>query len=497
MGSQPQVTSEPRLGRYVIDGQIAAGGMATVHLGRLVAAAGFERTVAIKRLHPQLAKDPQFASSFVDEARLAACIRHPNVASTLDVIVRDSEILVVMDYVHGESLSRLLRGLPRPAPLPIILSIASQMLSGLHAAHEARSPRGEPLNLVHRDVSPQNIVVGIDGVARVLDFGVAKASWRMQDTRDGSLKGKLAYMSPEQLEWRKLDRRSDIFAASVLLWEALTGERLFWGESTEDTVRKILAGGVPSPSSRTGSLPKNLDAIIDRGLARDASDRFATALEMAVAIEAVAPQATTREVGAWVAEVAKDSLAKRAQMVRALEQTTFESDDSAVPPQVRDALARAKSGEERTGTSPSSDGMIPAPEVTNSALSGPITAGARPRPRVWRRWGFAAGLAIVGIAAVAGFTRHRGSPETVPAPATPGPTANATPSEDTPAPPPPASTTIPEGVSAPAVSTETPPRKRPGGPQSPATRPAKAGAGCDPPYTVGPDGIRRYRPECI
>jgi hypothetical protein len=505
MAPKPQVFSEPRLGRYIIVGQIAAGGMATVHLGRLLGAAGFERTVAIKRMHPQLAKDPQFASSFVDEARLAACIRHPNVASTLDVIVQDDEILVVMDYVQGESLSRLLRQHGRAAPPPIVLSIVSQMLSGLHAAHEATSPRGEPLHLVHRDVSPHNVVVGTDGIVRVVDFGVAKASWRMQDTRDGSLKGKLSYMSPEQLQWRKLDRRSDIFSASVVLWEALTGERLFTGESTEDAVRKILLMDVPPPSTQAPQVPKALDAIVARGLARDPTDRFETAHDMAVALDAVTPHATVREVGAWVSEIAKTALAERTQMLRELEKMTVDGAREAVPPQLLRALRRAEASGERTD--PGGEGAeAPIPvelvhEGTNSALSGPVPSASG--PRVWHRQRgvLAAGLALVVIAVVAGLIRHRGHAAAVepplPAPPATAPSASATAEAPVEAPPSVSARVVPiVGSSAPAPPADASARKRPGGP---ALAPARAPKppGCDPPYTVGPDGIRRFRAECI
>ena len=167
--------SDPRtpqaIGRYWIYDEIAAGGMATVHLGRLVGPAGFTRTVAIKRLHPQFAKDEEFSSMFLDEARIAARIRHPNALTALDVVTSKGELYIVMDYIHGESLGKLLRG--GPVPLAIASAIVTQALLGLHAAHEAVDDLGEPLSIVHRDVSPQNVLVGVDGVARVVDFGIA------------------------------------------------------------------------------------------------------------------------------------------------------------------------------------------------------------------------------------------------------------------------------------------------------------------------------------
>src|SRR4030088_3091893 len=177
--------------------------MATVHFGRLQGAAGFARSVAIKSLHPQYAKDPDFVAMFLDEARLAARIAHPNVVPTLDVVSQGDDLLLVMEYVRGSALSRLVRPLTQKGermPQRIAGSIVSGVLRGLHAAHEAKSEIGEPLDIVHRDVSPQNVLVGTDGIARVLDFGVAKAAGRCYTTRDGNIKGKVPYMAPEQLE---------------------------------------------------------------------------------------------------------------------------------------------------------------------------------------------------------------------------------------------------------------------------------------------------------
>jgi serine/threonine protein kinase len=215
------------IGRYALSEEIAHGGMATVHIGRLRGSAGFARTVAIKRPHPQYARDPEFVAMFVDEARLAARIHHPNVVSTLDVVAREGELFLVMEYVQGESLSRLVhlaRQRRERVPEPMVASIVAGVLHGLHAAHEARGEGGELLGLVHRDVSPQNVLVGTDGVARVLDFGVAKAAGRIHTTRNGELKGKLAYMSPEQL-CGEVTRMTDVYAAGVVLWEALAGAR--------------------------------------------------------------------------------------------------------------------------------------------------------------------------------------------------------------------------------------------------------------------------------
>jgi eukaryotic-like serine/threonine-protein kinase len=223
------------LGRYVLFDAIARGGMATVHFARLSGPVGFSRTVAIKRLHANFATDPEFVAMFLDEARLAARIRHPNVVPTLDVVASGGEVFIVLEYVSGEALVKLWRGHNARGeiiPVPISLAIMANALQGLHAAHEVRDEQGHPLGIVHRDVSPQNIIVGTDGVARVLDFGVAKAAGRLQETGDsGALKGKIAYMAPEQITGGAVSRQTDVYAASVVLWELLTGRRLVDGEN--------------------------------------------------------------------------------------------------------------------------------------------------------------------------------------------------------------------------------------------------------------------------
>ncbi|MBK7401441.1 MAG: serine/threonine protein kinase [Myxococcales bacterium] len=301
----------PRIvGRYAVHGEIATGGMATVHLGRLLGPVGFSRTVALKRLHPQFACDPEFVAMFLDEARIAARIRHPNVAATLDVVAEGSELLLVMEYVEGETLSRLLRASrqrAQPIPLAIVSALGAALLHGLHAAHEAVSEQGEPLGVVHRDVSPQNVLVGVDGVPRVVDFGIAKAIGRSQVTREGQLKGKLPYMAPEQLRRDgAVTRSTDVYAASVVLWETLTGRRLFDGEDGQ-VLAAVLAGDVPSPRALRRDTPAALEALILRGLSADPRERFATAEQMAMALEVAVPPATSSEVATWVRSLADDA----------------------------------------------------------------------------------------------------------------------------------------------------------------------------------------------
>jgi serine/threonine-protein kinase len=310
------------VGRYALYNEIAAGGMATVHIGRLLGPVGFARTVAVKRLHPQFAKDPEFVSMFLDEARLAARVQHPNVVATIDVVATDGELFLIMDYVRGESLSKLLRTTRKAGghvPPRIAASIMCGFLHGLHAAHEAKNERGQRIDLVHRDVSPQNVLVGADGIPRVLDFGIAKAAGRIQVTRDGQIKGKLAYMPPEQLSGRELTRAVDIYASAVVMWETLTGERLFKGETESETLAKILRDPVVPPSAIVPSVPRAFDAPLLRALSRDPTKRHATARELAFELEKCVGVASATEVGEWVENMVGSILSAREDQIAEIE----------------------------------------------------------------------------------------------------------------------------------------------------------------------------------
>src|SRR5262245_29671762 len=310
------------VGRYALYGRLAAGGMATVHLGRVLEADGTTRTVAVKRLHPQFCKDPEFVAMFIDEARLAARIKHRHVVETVDILTMGQELLLVMEYIRGECFSKLLRAARRKNLEPsigVVGTIASGLLHGLHAAHEARDENGEFLNVVHRDISPQNVMIDVDGMVKVLDFGVAKASARIQITRDGQMKGKLSYMSPEQLQGLPVDRRADVFACGVVLWEALTRRRLFVGEDASEVLRKILRDEVPPPSQwMEGSSPE-IDAVVLRALSKDPDQRYQTAEELALDVEKVIELASPREVGAWLDSVAGEILGKRERLLQEIE----------------------------------------------------------------------------------------------------------------------------------------------------------------------------------
>ncbi len=330
-------------GRYALGPKIASGGMATVHIGRVLGSIGFTRTVAIKRLHERFVSDPKFVSMFVDEARVTARVRHPNVVPTLDVLVDEGEVFVVLEYVHGEALHRLTRLLPPGQLLPVRLAVGILfgVLLGLHAAHDARNERGEPLRVVHRDVSPQNIVLGPDGVARILDFGIAKALGNMRTTEDKEVKGKLAYLAPEQLRLQPLDQRTDVFAASVVLWELLAGMRLFRSDEVPAVLYAIMHGEIEPPSRYSSECTPALDAIVLRGLARDPQGRWPTARAMALALEDCVPPATAPHIGAWVERIAHGTLAERARVIGAMESETRAAT-------LEEVLGEIRSSEEHT-----------------------------------------------------------------------------------------------------------------------------------------------------
>ena len=302
-------------------GEIASGGMASVHFGRLLGAGGFSRTVAIKQLHAQFAKDPDWVRMFLEEARLVTRIRHLNVVPTIDAVATDGETFLIMEYVPGETLSRVLGPLSdrgERVPPQIACAVVAGVLHGLHAAHEAKDVRGRPLEIVHRDVSPHNVLIGEDGVPRVLDFGLAKATGRKRN--GGEIKGTLAYMSPEQIGDADVTRSSDVYAAGVLLWEALTGRRLFQADNEGALIQKVLDNKVEPPSKLVLGISPEVDEITRKALCKDPAARFPSAHEMAVALDACLGASMQSEIAGWLDMTAGLVLSKRANAIAAMEQ---------------------------------------------------------------------------------------------------------------------------------------------------------------------------------
>ncbi len=463
--------------------------MATVHLGRLSGPAGFSRTVAIKRLHPNFAKDADFVAMFLDEARLAARIRHPNVVPTLDVVATDDEVFLVMDYVQGESLSKLRRaiaGRGQATDTRIVAAVMSGVLHGLHAAHIATDEHGESLDIVHRDVSPQNILVGADGAARLLDFGVAKAMGRAQTTQDGKVKGKLAYMPPEQLNGGVVTRQADVYAAAVVTWEALTGQRLFHADHQAAILAAIFQKRVPLPSAVAPRVPAAFDRVVMRGLERDPKRRYATAREMAVDLERCAGVASASEVGAWVESLAGPELAKRAALVAEVE--------SAAAPR-----AQARDGSALPSLVPATPVNLSSPPWAASRFPPATPSGFREiSRRQVEKFGWGAGAVVAAlviglsvrhhthVAPPAELTTEAGSPvepfsppPLFGMPLLPLPQDAATSSE-----PAPASKVVAATTPHPsAVVNRVPPR---------STR-----NGCDPPFTIDEKGHKHFKSTCL
>src|SRR5687768_12307318 len=270
-----------RLGKYEILALLALGGTAEIYLARIGGAAGFEKYVVVKCLHDHLADDQTFVKMFLDEARLAACLDHSNIVQTMELGEHNNRYFMVMEFLAGLSLAMIVRraGERLPGgkiPTQLVLNMTAQSCAGLHYAHE-RTANGKPLNIVHRDISPQNLVISFEGVVKVVDFGIAKAELRETKTQSGTIKGKFAYMSPEQCIATNVDRRTDVFALGVIAHELLTGKRLFKRPSPYETYQAVLECNVPPPSKENHELDPALDPIIMKAVAKDKDERYPTA----------------------------------------------------------------------------------------------------------------------------------------------------------------------------------------------------------------------------
>lgn len=467
--------------------ELARGGMATVHVGRLAGPAGFSRTVAIKRLHPHLCQDDAFVRMLLDEARLAGRIQHPNVVGMLDVVNDGDEVLLVMEYVAGESLLRLLRAEKARGstiPLAVTSAVMVDTLRGLHAAHEAKAERGEPLQLIHRDVTPHNVMIRADGTAVVVDFGVAKAAGRLHTTEEGTIKGKLPYMAPEQVRGKELSRRVDIFAAGAVLWEMLVGERAVGGKTEAEVLERLLYAEIPPPSTvAKAAVPSALDAVVMRALSRDPADRFATAAEMAQAIEEACPPATASRVAAWVEELAGPTLKTRAERLAILEATVAIDEAKPVPAATGSWTANADADLTTKAETPIGAA------AENSELRAHTTSARRSSSSR-----FPIVIALVALVALPaawfGVRALRGNAQTADAGATTTvvvtASGTATPTTSS------AIVSItsaeaPASTSASASAVVAPPKPMPMKPKKPRC----------PPVTIDASGKKRFHPECM
>lgn len=454
-----------RLGRYELLVPLASGGMAQVWVARLAGEHGFARLVAVKTMRPEHAESDAFRRMFLDEARLAARIAHANVVEVLDLGEENGGVVyLAMTLVEGDSVAGLLKARRRVGarglPHGVATRVIGDVLAGLHAAHELRDEEGRPLQLVHRDVSPHNVLVGVDGIAKIADFGIAKASSRLADeTEAGQVKGKFAYMAPEQLERRAADRRSDVFSAGVVLWESVTGEKLFGGIDLIDTIAKVRETKILDAREVAPDLPAAIAEVTAKALERDPARRFASAAEMSDALERAARDcgaaASAKEVGALVADLCAEEIERRREAVR-------------------DAVRAVT----RVGTTGRAAKDEMSPSVGGGAMTATTTVVDTPATRRIRPIVIVAALGAIAVAgAVIGLRRS------APSPAAEAPTATAVaPSAPTAVPselPAASDTSAAAASSSPVPSAAPAPPSRPARPRR---APASAPSGPRVPY---------------
>jgi serine/threonine protein kinase len=506
------------IGRYLLHRQIARGGMATIHIARLMGDEGFSRIVAAKRLHPEFAEDADFVAMFLDEARIASKVHHRNVVPVLDVVTSGEEVVLVQEYVHGAPLHWLLRTAHEAKthiPINVAVSIGCQVLAGLHAAHETSDEMGEPLNIVHRDVSPQNIMVSTDGTARLLDFGVAKASMTAHVTRDGTFKGKLAYSAPEHIKGAAT-RQSDVYSLAVVLWELIVGHRMHNTAQSEGAlIHEVLSGSLPTITAQLAGerewLGENrwrqievLEAIIKKGLAVDTSARWSNAAEMEAALASAVPPASTTGVAAWLKALGKDFLEGRDKALAA-EEASWRSEirplsrraATPVPGSVRTLRSETEISADRTAAGSVVSVIQSTVQPTVQSVVQPIV---QPAPTKRRTVAVIAalGAAVVVLSLVMIFGGHGGRTAVAPsadvpvgralAPSSAAPAMVAVPAPPVAAPP--------VAVPIPAPAAEPPPSL--GEPRAPTAsdralddlRPAKT-VHATPSNSGGPGGMRK------
>lgn len=411
----PSWTLPAQFGKYTLLRRMAVGGMAELYLALMRGVAGFEKVVVLKRILPQMTQDPDFVEMLLTEARIAATLSHPNIAQTFDVGQHDGTYFIAMEHVHGDDIRGIVRQMKkrghREFPLEHAIEIIIGVCKGLSYAHEKRDFDGSPLEIVHRDISPQNVVVGFSGDAKIVDFGIAKSHskaklTRSEDTETGKIKGKIAYMSPEQALGQDVDTRSDIFAAGILLYELTTGRRLFRASSDYETLKLICEQDAPRPSEVRAGYSPELERIVMKALARKKTERYQTAREMQVDLETFARRAQLEASSGTLSAFLHQLYAGEPQL---------EHDVGLAPREVEQVL-------ESRAAPPVEPVSPPAPESSSRTPSMPAAAHTVPSvpslPARKSRRVIALG-AVVGLAAsVVLIARHRAQePTTAEAPA--------------------------------------------------------------------------------
>jgi serine/threonine-protein kinase len=402
------------LGRYEICGKLGEGGMATVYLGHLRGPKGFARTVALKMLRPEYAHDPNFVAMFIDEANLVAKLAHPNIVQVYELGEEDGQLFIAMEMLFGESLAAVwAECLSRNARLrgDLIAWIGARVAEGLHHAHELCDADGTRQNLIHRDVNPANVFIAYDGHVKLLDFGLVKAARKVSQTQMGVVKGKLAYLSPEQISGQTLDRRSDIFSLAATLYELSTNQRLFKRDTDEETINAVREALVPDPTSAVPDYPSLLWLVLRRALAREPNDRYSTAQELARDLDGVARAQGSIIQTATLAEIMGELYGKdrvrEISLLRAGSPQTAPARGAPKPPPPDQQEVRIVSARERRVRSPY---LIPT--TTEPSIISTVIAPIDSRKQRSFRWAILAGAglgALITASAAFGWSSCRAS----------------------------------------------------------------------------------------
>jgi serine/threonine-protein kinase len=403
MGSLPATTLATQFGKYSLVARLATGGMAEIFLARLQGVAGFEKLVCIKRILPHLARDKQFVAMFLDEARIAARISHPNVCQVFELGEIEGSYYIAMEYLEGVPLSCFRRrDYDRDPPDPrLIAGIAVQACEALHHAHQLKNPDGSVMEVVHRDVSPQNLFVTVDGVVKVLDFGIAKIQDATMKTGTGAIKGTYAYMAPEQLRGLRVDRRTDVFALGIVMWETLIGRYLFRRDTEFLTFQAITSEPIEDVAALRPDVPAQLSEVIRKALSRDRDERFSTARQLGEAIAQAIQPVGAPAISEDIARAFPGEFGEQATLIRVARQGGAFSLDVERGPSVGPHTDLA--------TTPSSqrfafaDVSVPvqASDLLRSPAAQPATSELRPARHV--SWPLAVAVAAVAIGGVAAW----------------------------------------------------------------------------------------------